>query len=122
MFGINLRLPDGTAVFTSVNTPSATSEVDPWWAKPFPVGMFESRCYIPSGLLNDKHYVAIITVTDYEPILTNDPSQLPIIHLDNLLEFRIIDPSGYMSVEYQRGWHGVMRPKLNWQTQHIESN
>ncbi|CAN5632143.1 ABC transporter ATP-binding protein [soil metagenome] len=103
---LNLSLvlhgPDEACLFAS---PSIT---DPAWAgKPFPAGVYTSRCEIPGDLLNDGlHNATLYFVKDTTVVLHRE---------ELLLSFDIHD-SGKDRGEWYGKWVGAVRPRLNWCT------
>jgi lipopolysaccharide transport system ATP-binding protein len=84
-----------------------------WHGKPYPVGLFRSRCHIPGDLLKPGRYSILLTLTrdDYHIVYQED----------NVLVFDVQD-----SVELRRRWYGEMvgtvRPLLKWTTELIEAS
>jgi lipopolysaccharide transport system ATP-binding protein len=82
-----------------------------WDGRPFPDGLFESSCVVPSGLLNSGVYrVDLLIVRDRATILYS--------HSDALV-FEVED-----SAEERDGWYGkwpgVVHPTLQWSTQLVQ--
>ena len=83
-----------------------------WHDRPFPTGLFRSRCHIPGNMLNDGAYrVSLLVVKDSATVVHRE---------DDALVFEIQD-----NVEDRNGcygrWAGVIRPKLNWSTELVET-
>ncbi len=86
-----------------------THEAD-WYGKPFPRGLYRSRCYIPGDLLNDgTHRVELFVIENQGTLL---------FHLEDALVFDVED-----SMEYRGAWHGewagASRPHLKWHTEMV---
>ena len=102
----------GTEVLATANLPSANLGHDDWFGKPFPGGLFRSVCTMPGNFLNEGAYslrVAICSGISTIELLTEE-----------ILGFQVHD-TGSMRKEYGGGWIGVVRPKLAWQTEQLES-
>lgn len=97
----------GVPVLATGNLKSATSNEDEYAGKQFPIGIYKSTCVIPKNFLNAGLYsINVILLTDVVNIH---------VYLKEILSFNIID-TGEMCREYQGGWIGVVRPKLEWHT------
>jgi lipopolysaccharide transport system ATP-binding protein len=85
-----------------------------WHGRPFPVGLFRSVCHVPGDLLNDgAHRVGLQFVQN---------EGVSIYSHDNVLVFDVQDSFGS-----DRGaWHGklagVVRPRLRWSTELINTD
>jgi lipopolysaccharide transport system ATP-binding protein len=111
--GIWLKTGSGTFVLSSGNAPSMSLAADPWYAKPHPRGTFRSVCRIPGNFLNEGSYV--ITA-----IVGKVPQNTQILE-ESVVSFQVHD-TGEMRKEYLGSWAGpVVRPKLAWNTDQIES-
>ncbi len=108
---INLKDQDGSWVLTTLNTPSANTEPDPWFNRPQPVGLFEATCRIPGNFLNNHTYflyLAIVSsIRDYDG---------PSVRVEDVISFSIHD-NGVMTKEYNHVWLGPVRPRLYWRTE-----
>jgi lipopolysaccharide transport system ATP-binding protein len=94
-------------VFTSNSAGEQT-----WHDRPFPAGLFLTRCHIPGDMLNDGAYRVTVLVTK---------DSVTVVHReDDALVFEIQD-----NVEDRYGWYGrwkgVIRPKLYWSTEMLET-
>ena len=79
-----------------------------WHGRPFPVGLFQSRCEIPANLLNSgTHRVQLYAVRDETSVL---------FVYDDVLSFQVIDVRDEKTAWYGR-WAGAVRPKLKWSTE-----
>ena len=92
-------------VFTS-------SSAGEWHDRPFPAGLFRTRCHIPGNMLNEGAYrISVLLIKD----------SMTVVHrVDDALVFEIQD-----NVEDRNGWFGkwagVIRPKLHWSTEMVET-
>lgn len=97
----------GVCVLASANMHSANLGVDRWFGKPHPTGLYRTVCKLPGNFLNEGLYhinaFVLSEVTNIE------------IRLDEAVSFTVHD-TGEMRQEYLAGWIGVVRPKLDWQT------
>lgn len=83
-----------------------------WHDKPFPAGLFRTRCHIPGNMLNDGAYrISLLVIKDRATVVHRE---------DDALVFEIQD-----NVEDRNGWcgtwDGVIRPKLYWSTELLET-
>jgi len=80
-----------------------------WHNKPHPIGLFRSTCLVPGMLLSEGQYSAtvILWVEDFRLVCQED----------DVIGFNIID-SGEVRGEYLGAWSGVVRPLLQWRTNH----
>jgi lipopolysaccharide transport system ATP-binding protein len=98
----------GIEVLASANFHSANLVRDNWFGKPYPTGLFRTTCMLPGNFLNESSYRINI-------ILLTDVTNVELIEKD-AVSFTTHD-TGAMRQEYTGGWLGVVRPKLAWQTQ-----
>ncbi len=105
---IQIKDETGCYVFWSANAPSMNTKPDPWFGKPMPVGVYESRCQIPANFLNDTRY--FVSVILGPEVGVSDLRQ------EAALSF-VVHDTGAMRQEYTGSWLGpVIRPKLQWTT------
>lgn len=97
-------------VFTTANLPSLTPEKDPWFNKPFPKGKYRTRCFIPKSYLNTGDYRVDVNI-QYN--ITQHAARS-----GTILNFRITDELGSIKELHQK-WRGMVRPKLQWETEAI---
>jgi lipopolysaccharide transport system ATP-binding protein len=99
---------EGLPIF---NTGSGYEPV--WHGKPFPEGLFRSAFRIPGDLLNDgTHRVQFIIVKDQTQVIYNH---------EDLLVFEVSDTPEGRGNWYGK-WLGAVRPKLEWETQLVETD
>lgn len=105
--------PVAGEILASANFPSASLTKDDWFGRKYPKGVFRSRCSLPGNLLNEGRFslnVAIMkSVRDTE------------LFEAGALQFFAQDTGG-MRGEYTGQWIGVIRPRLEWQTELLSSN
>lgn len=78
-----------------------------WHGKPFPVGLFRSRCIIPGDLLNNgTHRVQLLAVHNQSAV---------VFGMDDALVFDVAD-SHDLRGSYHGEWEGAVRPDLEWDT------
>ena len=110
-----LKHGHGIEVLSSENTPNASKQIDQWYGKEYPDGLFETEVVLPGQFLNHGKY----TVT---PIIGNILSgdKPPFLLNENLqISFNVID-DGLMKInDLSENWLGVIRPKLMWNTKKI---
>jgi lipopolysaccharide transport system ATP-binding protein len=109
---IRLKTGLGADVLSSSNAKSMNLATDQWYACPQPPGVFQSICRIPGNFLNEGRYRLTV-------ILGTLPTNTQVLEED-LLSFDVYD-TGEMRKEYYGGWMGVVRPRLAWQTTHLET-
>jgi lipopolysaccharide transport system ATP-binding protein len=116
---IGLWLDDGlgTAVLASENAKYVSLTEDPWWNKPHPVGLFKSICRIPGTFLNDRTYQITVYLSKYPGKLIDH-----IAREEHIISFSVYDSGGMRKRGIYGGWKGVVRPKLDWNTEFINSN
>lgn len=82
-----------------------------WYGQSYPAGRFRDRCYVPGDLLNDGTYrVELLVVRDRSMVLHQD---------SEILEFEVLDVADSSGV-FEGEWSGVVRPRLEWQTEHLD--
>jgi lipopolysaccharide transport system ATP-binding protein len=113
IINLNLREQNGGWVFTTLNTPSASLEPDPWFNRPHPEGLFRTTCRIPANLLNSQTFYVYLAIAYY-----GNFSRESIIGLQDIVSFTVYD-SGAMTKEYSGAWLGPIRTRLAWVTQFI---
>jgi lipopolysaccharide transport system ATP-binding protein len=103
----------GITVLSSPSTPSANLLKENWFGKPHPPGLFRSTCTIPPNFLNDGRYFIHAFVSSFGPT---------VIHAEALraVSFEVFD-TGVMREAGGGPWHGVVRPRLAWTTDFVES-
>jgi lipopolysaccharide transport system ATP-binding protein len=106
-----LRDQIGTFVLSSSHHKSVSLTEDPWYARPHPIGLFQSVCCIPGNFLNEGLY----SVT---AIVGKGISDTQVL-MDYVLSFHVHD-TGEMRKEYLGPWVGpVIRPRLAWHTEFL---
>jgi lipopolysaccharide transport system ATP-binding protein len=102
----------GSGVLASGNLPSANLISDKWFGVPHPAGLYRTVCLIPANLLNAETYsINAIVLTDVTEIQA---------FAREVVSFTVHE-TGAMRKEYGGGWLGVVRPRLAWQTEKLES-
>jgi lipopolysaccharide transport system ATP-binding protein len=109
---IVLRDKTGAVVLASHNTPSASVLPDFWSGKPRPRGLYRTVCVIPANFLNNDSYSIDVGLLNGR--LEWQAGE------KNLLTF-VVHDTGEMKKEYMGSWVGVVRPKLAWATEHLNS-
>jgi len=103
---VSLLSEDGAVAF------STTTETDPnWHGKPFPRGLYRSRCHIPANLLNDCEYGIRLFVVENEGVVRYKH--------DSIARFNV-----HETLSRQGSWHGkwpgVVRPRIEWETERLD--
>ena len=97
---------DGVHVFSSL------SNLEPnWHGREFPAGVFRSTCRIPADLLPDGHFDVSVLVWANNYTISHRE--------DSVVEFEMYESSKRRN-DYFGGWPGVIRPQLEWRTEHLE--
>jgi lipopolysaccharide transport system ATP-binding protein len=107
---VHLRDKINAFVLASANMPSASLSVDPWAEKPRPKGLYRTICVIPANFLNSENYSIDVGIQNRR--LEWQAWE------KNLLTF-VVHETGEMKKEYMGSWVGVVRPKLDWATMHL---
>ncbi len=97
---------DGGVVLSAQNQQSQAADRDPWSARPFPEGLFESYCRIPANLLNDHKYSVSVEIAS-----SNDAGNVT-LRRDKILNFKINDTR----TDQTYAFLGPVRPQLAWRT------
>ena len=80
-----------------------------WYQRPHPAGLYRSRCAIPGKLLNQGSYkISALLVENGRHIAAQ---------LDRVVSVELVD-LGQSRGGYFGYWGGVVRPELNWTTEH----
>lgn len=109
---IHLLDKTGAGVLASANMPSANLVEDQWFDRPHPVGLYRTVCTLPGNFLNEGRYqINAIVLTDTTSVE---------VFANEVVSFTVVE-SGAMRKEYGGDWLGVVRPKLAWQTQYVNS-
>lgn len=99
-----------TCILATFNGPSATLAIDSYYDKPLKKGIYKSVCKIPASFLNDKLY----SISAF--LVPQDSSGMGIA--EKVMSFTMTE-TGDMRKEYTGEWAGMVRPKLDWQTEVI---
>ncbi len=83
-----------------------------WHGRPFPAGLFCSRCHIPGNLLNDGTYRA-------ELYVVQDQSKV-LFRCADILVFDVAEAAEMRTFWYGK-WIGAVRPTLQWQTELLQT-
>ena len=108
LISIHLHNSMGICLLTSSNRHSASLTPDPWYAYPYPRGLFRTSCTIPGNFLNDGPHS--ITVFINERTASDN-----IITIRDILPFMVQD-TGAMRKGFTGKWIGAVRPRLDWHT------
>ncbi len=116
---IGLWLDDGLGmpVLSTDNAKYVSLTEDPWWNKPHPVGLFKSICRIPGTFLNDRTYLITVYLAKFPGKLIDH-----IAREEHIISFNVHDSGDMRRTGFYGGWRGVVRPKLGWNTEYIDSN
>ncbi len=100
---LSLHTADEVHVLASPSTSDAA-----WYSKPHPVGKYRSRCVIPANLLNAGRYFASIFLVENAVTV--------VAALNRFVALELVD-DGQDRGGFLGAWHGVVRPKLAWNTE-----
>lgn len=107
---IHLMDQTGVTIFAAGNGSSASLIHDGWFGSPQPKGIFRSTCKIPENFLNDRSYtVSVFILTDVTKLH---------VYESEVVTFHVQD-SGEMRGEFTGEWIGLIRPKLEWNTESV---
>jgi lipopolysaccharide transport system ATP-binding protein len=110
---MQLRDETGVLVLSTANAPSMNLGSDATFGTPLAVGRYRSRCKLPANFLNDTRYLV--------SVLVGPELGKPSIVLDSVLSF-VVHDTGAMRKEYLGSWGGpVIRPRMDWATESLES-
>ena len=109
MLSTNVQLvnKDLVTVLTTETKKSCTIGYDGWYGKPFPQGIFRSRCVIPANFLNEGRYYFNVAVLG---------NGLERAKVEMAIGFNAIE-TGEWDPNSPTGWAGVIHPKLEWHTE-----
>jgi lipopolysaccharide transport system ATP-binding protein len=107
---IQLLNKAGVWVLSTGNWASVTANIDPFSSVRFKKGMYKSRVKIPAFFLNEGDY-------SVNALLNEDASNY-IAYAEEAVSFTIMD-SGAMKREYTDFLAGVVRPRLEWNTESL---
>jgi lipopolysaccharide transport system ATP-binding protein len=110
IWAIELKDKVNSYVFATNNRPSANAAVDEWYGKPYPPGIYRTRCVIPANLLNNDLYRIDLR-------LGNERDELRFC-LEDVLTF-VVYETGEMTAEFSGRWVGAVRPRLAWTTEQV---
>jgi lipopolysaccharide transport system ATP-binding protein len=104
---LNLSLPIFNEQGVHIFTTAPLDEPD-WHGRPFPKGLFHSRCHVPGGLLNAGTYrVCVLIVKDGLQVMRR---------LEDILVFDVRDITEGRGAWHGK-WPGAVRPNLKWSTE-----
>ena len=102
---------DGNIVLTSPSTPAASTSPDLWFEQPRPAGLFRSTCTVPANFLNEGIYSISVFVATCVPVVIEAECR-------QALTLQVNDTGVMRDIGGGR-WHGLLRPRLAWQTEFI---
>lgn len=104
---LHVYTAEGTVAFSTV--PVHDTE---WLIKPYPQGLFRSRCFIPGYLLNSGTYrVNVLFVEDQSRI---------IFSMDDAIVFDVAEsPEVRGAASWFDRWPGVLHPRIEWFTERL---
>ncbi len=113
-FSVSIHLLDkmGVPVLASANMHSANLGYDDFYCKPLLEGLYRTSCEIPANFLNDGTYSINVFV-----LKGGRDVQLSLM---DAVSFTVVD-TGTMRKEYSGYWLGMVRPRLRWWSEHIDS-
>lgn len=101
----------GECILASFNAPSTNISRDIYYDKILVPGNYKTQCVIPKHFLNDSNYSLNVFVSP--DISFNDMTVA-----EEVISFETHE-TGAMRQEHTGGWHGQIRPKLDWRTTKI---
>jgi lipopolysaccharide transport system ATP-binding protein len=103
----------GTTILTSVNLPSFCLTEDPWSSRKMPKGLFRTRCTIPGNVLNTGAYKISVAVVENRSA-PQSPEDVSFWEQE-ILGFSVREKT--VSADFDGAWVGVVRMRLEWDTQ-----
>jgi lipopolysaccharide transport system ATP-binding protein len=100
----------GTCILASFTGNSATIRPDAFFGKPLKKGRYRTRMEIPGNFLNDKTYRLNVF------LVAEDINNMAVA--EDVLSFSVTD-TGEMRKEFMGEWAGLIRPRLDWNTQFL---
>lgn len=97
---------DGVHVFSSLS-----NREPKWHGKGFPAGVFRSTCCVPGNLLPDGRFDVSVLVWGNNYSISHRE--------DCVVEFEVHQAAETRN-DYFGNWAGVVRPLLEWKTEHLE--
>ncbi|HBB89354.1 MAG TPA: ABC transporter ATP-binding protein [Blastocatellia bacterium] len=97
---------DGVHVFSSLS-----NREPKWHGKTFPAGTFRSTCRVPGNLLPDGRFDVSVLVWANNYTISHRE--------DCVVEFEVHQAADARS-DYFGNWAGVVRPLLEWETEHLK--
>ncbi len=81
-----------------------------WRGRPFPLGLFRDTCRVPGNLVNDGvHRIELLVVADDSHVIHR---------MEDVLVFEVRDVGEDPEGSYEP-WAGAVRPRLEWETEHL---
>lgn len=102
---------EGNVVLCSPSTPAASLLPDVWFEQPRPAGLFRSICTIPANFLNEGVYSISVFVATGAPVVIEAECR-------QALTLQVNDTGAMRDMGGGR-WHGLLRPRLAWQTEFL---
>ena len=99
---------DGIHVFSSLS-----NREPKWHGRAFPTGSFRSTCRIPGNVLPEGRFDVSVVVWANNYTISHRE--------DYVVEFEVHE-SKENRADYFGGWSGVVRPLLDWKTEHLQES
>jgi len=115
---IRLVNNEGVYVLSATNLPSVCSEIDHWYDRPCPEGLFRCVCRIPGDLLKEGHYFINIIIGNLAGVIDSFAH----VYEDQILSFEIIDKKNMHKEHNRKILMGVVQPRLSWKTEYQEQS
>jgi lipopolysaccharide transport system ATP-binding protein len=104
----------GECILATFNANSASLQIDPLFNKVLSKGIYKTSCTLPANFLNEGSYKISV-------FLSNDMSFTNMTVAQEVLTFQTHD-TGEMSKDYLNSWIGLVRPKLFWKSEKLNSS
>jgi lipopolysaccharide transport system ATP-binding protein len=104
----------GVLVLNTANTRKANALEDDWFDQPHRVGLYRSTCTIPPNFLNEGRYYVTVNM------VTLGPAALE-VSAPEVVAFDVFDTGVMREAGGGDYWPGVVRPRLPWSTEFVES-
>jgi lipopolysaccharide transport system ATP-binding protein len=112
---VNVYLLDanGIVVLSTASTPAASSLEEEWFGRPRPRGLFRSRCTVPANFLNEGTYYVSAFVFRFGVGVEAEAQEA--------VAFNVLDTGDMREPGGGREWPGVIRVRLPWTTELLDS-
>ncbi len=104
----------GRVVLSTPSTPKANLLPEQWCHQPHPQGIYKATCTIPKNFLNNIVYYINVYIVTLGPMTIH-------VQAEQILSFTVVDTGTMIDAGSGNYWAGVVRVRLPWQTEFLES-